>query len=171
MTKWMILNLGVTLPSFEANGFPKWVDDGAFPLGEVVPEGKLEGRVMVYVANSELQEDAGYTYIGALYEPYVDVEAKAICFPGWTTFTPVVTGLAGDDSPANAERVPKAKFRYLTEGAGERVLREGYRRTFRLADGLVDTLPGFAAEHGRTEDQVVEEALLDYFEKNGWEVY
>jgi hypothetical protein len=122
---------------------------------------------MVYVANSELQEDAGYTYIGALYEPYVDVEAKVIRFPGWTTFTPVVTGLAGDNSPANAERLPKAKFRYLTEAAGERVLREGYRRTFRIADGLVDTLPRFAAEHGRTEDQVVEGALLDYFGRMG----
>lgn len=171
MAKWMILDLGVSLAAYEANGPPKWVKDKAFPLGDVLPEGKIEGRVLVYASNSDHSDDAGYTYVGLLFGQCVDDQSNLLRFDAMDAIAHVPTGLAGDESPANAERPERARFTYIDEVAARRVMREGHRRTFRMSPSVVNSLPGFSIEYGhRSEDEAVEEALRAYYESKGWPV-
>lgn len=162
MSKWMILDLGVSLPHYESHGLPKWVSEHAFPFGETLPVEEDLGRALVYVWNSSLDDDAGYTYVGQLFEPSIDREARVLRFSRLSLLQPVRTGLAGDDCPDNAVRPRHARFGYLDESVGRRILREGNRRVFRLSEPLVNTLPRYAHEHHMTEDEVVEAALEAY---------
>jgi hypothetical protein len=123
----------------------------------------------VYVAVSRSDDAAGFVYVGWLEGAFVDVQSKALRFEFFCALEHVHAGRAGDESPSNAKRPkPNAHFGLIPDAAFERVMREGLRRTFRLSEGALGALPGYAVETGRSEDAVVEQALREYFEKHSW---
>lgn len=171
MARYLAMNVGISFAAFEADLLPRWIDNREpHKFAGLVPT-DVASTVLLYVLKNGAVGDDKVVYVGYLADVTFENNEPKLLFNYFDRFAPVEAGPAGDENPLLAERVSRgSSFHYLSKEAFDRVMREGGRRIVRLPAAVRHAIPGYAAEHGMKDDEVIEEALLEYFERREWQV-